>query len=538
MVRSEVEQVFATVLSERRAPRVVVIAPGKATNLRRWVRELAPEASLTVVPADLAGAERHVALVAAAPVDLLIDRSGTSGSAGRLASLIRYVRPGGALLGRLDPSLRRGDAHRRSAYEETVRGRLGPSITQLTLLERQVLAVSAVGKRPIIREAEIGSFLERRPDLGRVVETRARQRVATRGALRMNRSDQRFPVIQDWTTPPLALREYRNAVSAPGQVVSVNDVLLPESFRHIFRPRVKNKWLAPKPMDLFADPASARTPGRAEPAPAEGPRRLAGSYFHLDNELRGHFGHTTTEVLAKLWGWPVAKRADPDLKALVHANNRDAPAEWELALLEAAGIAREDVVYTRDPVQVDRLVAVTPMFGNPRYAHPDLVGIWKQIADHLEVGSSVDVPERIFVSRHSGGRRECRNAAEVEEFFEGLGYTVIYPEEHPLPDQVRLFRHSRAVAGFAGSGMFGVMWADRPKPVTLVASEGYPGRNEFLIAGLIGHDIDVAWSPAETIDPTTGRRRRGIEAPFTVDLERDGDFLRAAAARVASGDRG
>lgn len=352
----------------------------------------------------------------------------------------------------------------------------------------------------------------------------------------MNLSGQRFPpVIEEWTTPPLALREYHHAVSAPGQVVMADGLVLPESFRHVFRPEVLNKWLARRPMQLFADPAKARTPKYAEP-PDDGPRQLPGVYFHLDNEYRGHFGHTTTDVLAKLWGWHQAKRAEPALKALIHANHWGAPAEWELALLEAAGVPRQDIVYTRDPVQVDRLIGATPMFGNPQYAHPGLVEIWRGIADNLEPTASVDAPERIFVSRRPNRKRACINAVEVETLFASLGYAVIYPEEHPLPDQVRLFRRARAIAGFGGSGMFGLMWADEPKAVTLLSSERYPGRNEFLIAGLLSHDLHVIWSPTLDRDPETGRWRRDVAAPFTVDMERDGAFLRSAAARLSTSD--
>lgn len=527
-LRAGLEHVLGTALAECHAPRVVVIAPGKASMVRRWIRELRPQARVTVVAADLEGAERHLALAAATPIDLLVDRSGRAGTPGRLASLIRYVRPGGALLGKLKARLRT-DTDARADYETRVHDKLGPAIARLILLERWVLVVGALAREPIIREAEAPALLASRPDLGRVLGVRPGVHVAARGTRRMNRTDQKFPVSEAWTTPPLTLREYHDAVSAPGQVVRVGGLVMPESFRHVFRPRVKNKWLAPRPMQLFVDPARTTLPASAEPVPEGGPEFLAGSYFHLDNELRGHFGHTTTEMLAKVWGWRAAREADPAVKALLHANTRDVPAEWELALLEAAGVPREDLVYTRQPVQVERLVGATPMFGNPRYAHPDLVGIWAEIADRLEVGASIDVPERIFVGRRPGGWRECVNAAEVEELFEGLGYTVVYPEDHSLADQVRLFRQTRAIAGFAGSGMFGLMWTAEPKPVVLIASEAYPGRNEFLIAGLLGHDLAVAWSPAELRDPDTGRRRRGVEAPFRVDLERDGDFLREAA---------
>ena len=41
----------------------------------------------------------------------------------------------------------------------------------------------------------------------------------------------------------------------------------------------------------------------------------------------------------------------------------------------------------------------------------------------------MEAPDRIFVSRHPGGRRSCSNGDRVEALFEGLGYAVVYPED-------------------------------------------------------------------------------------------------------------
>ena len=38
---------------------------------------------------------------------------------------------------------------------------------------------------------------------------------------------------------------------------------------------------------------------------AAGPS-LEGTYFHLDNEIRGFFGHALTEQVSRLWAWDQA----------------------------------------------------------------------------------------------------------------------------------------------------------------------------------------------------------------------------------------
>jgi hypothetical protein len=153
-LKAGIERSFATVLAEWATPRVVVIAPGKATGVRRWVRELRPDAQLSVVAADLEGSDRHVALAATTPLDLLIDHSGRAGTPSRIASLIRYVRRRGVLLGRLSPELWRAGTPERAEYENAVLDP-GQGSSSSRCSSSRLVAVSGRERQPIIGEAEV-----------------------------------------------------------------------------------------------------------------------------------------------------------------------------------------------------------------------------------------------------------------------------------------------------------------------------------------------------------------------------------------------
>ena len=99
-------------------------------------------------------------------------------------------------------------------------------------------------------------------------------------------------------------------------------------------------------------------------------------------------------------------------------------------------------------------------------------------------------PLRLFCSRRPG-KRTCHNAAEVEALFAAHGFTVVFPEDHPLPEQARMVREADVVAGFAGSGMFQIAFAGGPKHVILVGSESYTASNEYLISSVVGHRLDL-----------------------------------------------
>ncbi len=77
--------------------------------------------------------------------------------------------------------------------------------------------------------------------------------------------------------------------------------------------------------------------------------------------------------------------------------------------------------------------------------------------------SSADLPTRIFVARK--GTRAIRNHAQIEEKLTGLGYTTIYPEEHPIADQFRLFDRATHIVGIHGAGLSPICYraTDRPQ---------------------------------------------------------------------------
>jgi capsular polysaccharide biosynthesis protein len=312
----------------------------------------------------------------------------------------------------------------------------------------------------------------------------------------------------------IALRDYRDVVVDVEQTVMTDAVVLPDTFRHNQWPRLVTRRIADV-APRFGVPMT--------PVPAD-LLRLEGTYLHLDNEFRGHFGHLMTEVLSRTWSWPAALEIDPDVRVLVGAaRKRPQLAAWEYDFYEACGIPRDRVVRIDGQVRVERLLSGTPMFSNPSYVHPRIVETWDRVGDALAAQASPrDRPERIFVARRLA-KRSCTNADEVEALFVDHGFEVVYPEDHPLGEQVALFRAARVVAGYAGSGMFTSAFVRRPQRLVLLGSTAYTPRNEVLIAAVRGHRIDSVVSRADEAD---------VQSSFRVDLAREGPFLRSVLASL------
>lgn len=327
-------------------------------------------------------------------------------------------------------------------------------------------------------------------------------------------SQHRFPDRLDY--PEARIRVYEGPVSQPTPSLALHGrSVLPDSFRWHLAPNPTNRGLR----DIDARFAQLRAHADE--------RHLTGSYYFFGYNHPGHFGHLMTEAVAKLWGWDAAKADDPSLKILCKQHpQRPRPVENRLEnlLLPAYGIDPGDIVWAAGPVVVDRLVGVTPLWHNshPYYVHPALTRDWDRLRKGLP---SVSVPPspKIFVTRRRRGNRVCRNGAEVEALFARHGFAVVRPETIPVPEQAALFAQAEVVAGFGGSGMFNLLFADVLETLIVLNQSAYWGRSEHLFAAALGVDSHFFWS-----DPDPGHPDGSYEAhqaSWTFDFDRNAASL-------------
>lgn len=523
--------VACSALADVEGPRLAVVTRGARASLLDRLAQALPGVDLQPLDLEEGMDVVHLGLTVGRPWDLVLDVAGGKGAARRWAVLLHHVRRGGEVAVRL-PGLPQplersvGDvlAAQAAAVETPTAGRdtrgnperdlaaLAVSARDLRVEHGWLRATNAVATLAKVPELDADRFLAGRPGAGRVIMTVPGVAFTSRAVVRAS-GEVRLP--REIDAPPMSLREYDDVTCLGRQAAYGAGFVLPESYRHPFKRRLRNV--------AFAEwaPRFVREP---EPAQAH----LAGPHLLLDSYVRGHFGHALTDQLGHLWGWRPALERYPDLKALVFARPGETLAEWELALLEAGGVARDRVVVAHEPTRVEALVGTSPMFGMPAYVHPAIATTYAVVGSVLADRASADVPGplRIFCTRRPG-KRTCHNAAEVEALFAERGFTVVHPEDHSLPDQARLVRDAEVVAGFAGSGMFQIALAGGPKHVVLIGSESYTASNEYLISSVVGHRLDLVLCRPDV--PKTGRRfdNASYQSDFTFDHDREGVFLRA-----------
>lgn len=322
-----------------------------------------------------------------------------------------------------------------------------------------------------------------------------------------------FDTSRDLEVPASRIRLYQGDIRMVERcLLTVETSILPESFRFMYAEEPPNPRLVPLGPHFATIDRDWNYTWEA----------LEGTYYHVDSSNSGHFGHLTTEVISRLWGWDAAKELFPDLKLLFRIRHPgERPPTLELQLFEAFGIDAEDVVWAPVPVRVDAMVAASPLWHNaaPYFVNPLIKETWNRMSASL-VGDLGALPERIFVSRRdASSNRRCRNIAEVEELFTSRGFSVLYPEDYPLAEQATRFAAAKVIAGFAGSALFNLMYSINAEQVIVLSHEAYTARNEHLFGAVLGCDVHYIWSPPDTPHPEGDWTEEAYYSSWACDLE-------------------
>jgi capsular polysaccharide biosynthesis protein len=366
-------------------------------------------------------------------------------------------------------------------------------------------------------DADIEPALSARvgPDWGVELARRPGFTYAARSRVTVNDPQYAFRLPSRWPVPDRVLRVHHDVICGPRQLVMQDNTVLPWSFHHPLAARRHARGTT------YVSNTIAALPDDFGPAV-----ELEGTYFHLDSEFPGHFGHFVTEDLSRLWGWKLAKERYPDCRLLIGTGrNAEDLKPFQRALLGALGIDEADIRTFGEPVRVGTLVGATPQFHNRRYLDPDLSRIWDQLRAVLRPESTADRAQRIFVTRDREAHRQCRNADEVEAIFVEHGFKVLRPETMSIPDQIAIFAAAQVIAGYGGSGMLSMIYSDRPGVRIVIGSEHYAATNEYLIASVRGDSYHHFWCPA-LAKPVDGEPASdALNSDFVFDTAKDGDNL-------------
>jgi capsular polysaccharide biosynthesis protein len=186
----------------------------------------------------------------------------------------------------------------------------------------------------------------------------------------------------------------------------------------------------------------------------------------------------------------------------------DAPT-WLQAFVALIFDASETIRYDsrRQRLRAPCFVLPGMMQDDARF-HPELNSLVEALLARV-VGPTLPLPRppgRLFLSRRFlRGRHGVANEAEMELAFVDLGFTVVHPQEHALPEQLAMYAGAECIAADYGPAAHNALFAPRGTSLVCV---GWRDHRQSGVAALRGQPIAFLptqgagfFDPAQPGDP-------------------------------------
>ncbi|MFC0470041.1 DUF563 domain-containing protein [Halalkalibacter kiskunsagensis] len=299
------------------------------------------------------------------------------------------------------------------------------------------------------------------------------------------------------------LASIKNALCLKNQTVVYNQqYLLPDSFRNY----------DPFFFHLYLKYNQARNRFSLKEKSSKVIRQTGDSIF-LSGEISGAYGHFLLEVVSRLW---ITKFIDiSQYKFIMNPNDTN---QWQLDILQALGIRKNQIVRINQPIVCDRLHIPVQTFVLRKYTSSFANSIWRKIGDYYDEGVG---PKKIYVSRTKlKNKRRCLvNEKEVEKLFSSYGFTIIHPQELSVIQQINIFRNANIIAGPSGSAMYNCVFQNKPTKKLILTSRLFFKQNDILINS--SNQGQLNYFIGETIDTNTPANR----ASWAVNLKQLKKYL-------------
>ena len=156
-----------------------------------------------------------------------------------------------------------------------------------------------------------------------------------------------------------------------------------------------------------------------------------------------HFGHFIVESMVRLW-W-IIKNSKYDQKVVFLKNSAfDSP---YLELLELIGLKKSNIVYLENPTEFKKVFIPDQslLFSNYYCEEFDLP--YEKILEKIKPANE----KRIYLSRTQFRKKDCINEEYFEDFYKKMGYTIIYPEQLDLKQQIAIIHGADEIVSTIGT---------------------------------------------------------------------------------------
>ena len=270
-----------------------------------------------------------------------------------------------------------------------------------------------------------------------------------------------FAHERERVVPPTRLVELRNVAATPEGMLFKGASILPESFSS---PVIMRHFLGRRRSvaKFFAKNRLLRRR-----------RRVEGARLWVTDDWSGGYFHWLADALPRLYA---ARAAARDVTLLLpHGFERLEFVTSSLKLFPLRGV---EYVGADEVCVCERLLMPTHTAPSGHYNEP----LVRELRDFIlgACGAGEAEPDaRLYVSRGRAPKRRLTNEPEVARAAEEFGFRVVYFEEHPFREQVRLTASARHLVSNHGAGLTNILFMREGGSVLELRREGERERNWF-----------------------------------------------------------
>lgn len=235
---------------------------------------------------------------------------------------------------------------------------------------------------------------------------------------------------------------------------------------------------------------------------------VEGSVYLADTDHPKVYGHVLLEVFSSFWALDVVGREGVRIATSVQMN------DTYRSFFEALGVMSDRVITIKGPTIAEKTYLPSKLIQRRQYIDPKVRKVYHQVQRIFADASTVQVHEKIYISRSRISGRRLLNELQVEELFLGLGFSIIHPQDLSAADQVKIFSNACLIAGSGGSAMHNSLFANENSKVLILASTGWVVVADPLICN---KENQLAYVFGKPIFCPPGTHR--TQSDWNVDLE-------------------
>ncbi|HEV2483379.1 MAG TPA: glycosyltransferase family 61 protein [Puia sp.] len=166
-----------------------------------------------------------------------------------------------------------------------------------------------------------------------------------------------------------------------------------------------------------------------------------------------NYYHWMCEAILRLW---TVRDKIEELVLLLPEHYKDI--DFVTGSLAPFGLKNIFYIPANKSILVKRLCvpAIKPVCDS--YDVEKLKGIREFYLEHRAKTPSLNLGERLYLSRKKAARKKVVNEDEVEDIMRRHGFTIICNEDYTFPEQVGIYSHARLLVSIHGSGLTNMLF--------------------------------------------------------------------------------